>query len=230
MIKNKKKTQVKVPKTEKIPINKNRRNKFKFVKEYFLSNIKEYCVVGIMFLIGIFVGVMFINNCKPEQQMEVANYINTYIHDLKNIENINYMSLTTIAIQKNIILSILLWFAGTTIIGIPIVWGIILFRGGCLGFSITACINTLGLGKGLGFVLATMFIQNIIFIPSIITMGVSSLNLYKTIVKDKRKDVIKPAIIKHTILSLIMLVFLIIAAIVEINVSCKILQNFIKYF
>jgi stage II sporulation protein M len=138
--------------------------------------------------------------------------------------------LTKTAIKKNLVLSLMLWFAGTTIIGIPIVLGIILFRGGALGFSIASAINTLGLGKGLSFSILAMFLQNIILIPAIITIGVSSLNLYKTIVKNRKKQNIKIAIFKHTILSLAMLGIMILSAIIEINVSCKILQNFIKYF
>jgi stage II sporulation protein M len=208
-------------------ISKNKNSRFKFIKDYFLSNIREYAVVGIMLLIGIFIGVMFINNCKENSKIQIENYINEYIQNFKNEDNIDYLSLTKVAIKKNIVLSVLLWFAGTTIIGIPIVFGIILFRGGCLGFSITACINTLGLGKGLSFILIAIFLQNIIFIPAIITSGVSSFNLYNAIAQ-KRK--IKPEIIKHTLLSLMMMGILVISAIVEINVSCKILEKFIKYF
>lgn len=222
------KRQTKKQKIRKIPTNRKRR--FQFAKEYFLNNIREYSIVAIMFLIGIFVGVMYINNIAEEKQLQVGDYLNTYIQNFKDTENINHMKLTKIAVQKNIGFSLLIWFAGTTIIGIPIVLGIILFRGGCLGVSIATCINTLGLGKGLSFVMITIFLQNIIFIPAIITMGVSSLNLYKTIVKDRRKDTIKLSIFKHTIISIAMLGILILSAIIEINVSCKILEKFIKYF
>lgn len=225
-----KKIQTKISKIDRITANKKKSKKMQIIKEYILNNIREYSIVVIMLLIGIFIGVMFINNCEEEKQLQIKNYINEYIQNVKDEGNINYISLTKNSIQKNIILGCLLWFAGTTIIGIPIVLGIILFRGGCLGFSIAASINTLGLGKGLSFVLITMFMQNIVLIPAIATIGVSSLNLYKAIVKDKRKEKIKLAIIKHTALSFIMSGILIIASIIEINVSCKILVNFIKYF
>lgn len=221
-----KKTKIK-RQMENIKIKKIR---FQFLKEYFFKNIIEYLIVGIMFLIGIFIGVMFINNISEEKQIQIGEYLNTYIQNFKNVENINFFELTKIAISNNVLLVFCVWFAGTTIVGIVIVLGLILFRGGCLGFSIATCINTLGFGKGLGFIFCTIFIQNIIFIPALITLGVSSVNLYKVIVKERKKDNIKLSIFKHTIISLIILVIIIISSIIEINVSCRILENFIKYF
>ena len=54
--------------------------------------------------------------------------------------------------------------------------------------------------------------------------------LYKSIIKDKRKENIKLEILRHTIFSLIMLILLIISAIIEIFISTNILSNIIKYF
>ena len=34
------------------------------VKKHITSNLKEYIIVSLIFLIGIFLGVMFINNTK----------------------------------------------------------------------------------------------------------------------------------------------------------------------
>lgn len=88
----------------------------------------------------------------------------------------------------------------------------------------------MGIGKGLSFVLSSLLLQNIIFIPSIIAIGVSGFKLYKSIIKNRNKDNIKIELLRHTFFSLIMLVTLCIAGFVEILISTNILKKIIKYF
>ena len=206
-----------------------RKNKIlTIIKENVLNNAKSYFIVVIIFVVGIFFGVMFIN--RLEDKSEIENYINTYIDETKLIQIGNYFQELKNDIKENILLVFLLWFAGTTIIGIPIVFGVILFRGFCLGYTIASCIYVMGKIKGLIFVLMTLLLQNIIFIPAIMILGVSSIKLYKSIIKDRRKENIKLSIVKHSITSLIILIILIICSIVKIELSYRLTVNMIKYF
>jgi stage II sporulation protein M len=201
---------------------------FLTIKEEVLNNMRSYVIVMVILLAGIFLGVMFIN--KTDSKSEVESYINTYIDETKLLQDGDYLSELQKDITGNIVLAFLLWFAGTTIIGIPIVFGIILFRGFCLGFTISACVYVLGKLKGIIFILTTIFLQNVIFIPAIIVLGVSSIKLYKSIIKDRRKENIKVSILKHSIVSIIALAALIISSIIKIEVSYRLIVNLIKYF
>ena len=125
---------------------------------------------------------------------------------------------------------LLLWFAGTTIIGIPIVLGVIMFRGFCLGYTIASCVYVLGKIKAIMFISITILLQNIIFIPAIMILGVSSKKLYKSIVKDRRRENIKLSIIKHSLISMVILIALIISSIIKIEISYRMILNLIKYF
>lgn len=198
------------------------------LKTHITNNLKEYIIVLLIFLIGIFLGVMFINNAKETQQNEIQNYINTYIENCKNgdIESSNGL---IINIKENIILACLLWFAGTTIICMPIVLGIVMFRGFCLGYTISATISTIGLGKGILFILTSLLLQNILFIPAILMLGVSGIKLYRSIMKDKRKENIKIEILRHTAISGIALVILIVSAFVEVQISYNFVNLVAKY-
>lgn len=200
----------------------------KIIKEDISNNIKSYFIILIIFVAGIFLGVMFINQLDDKTQIE--QYINTYIDETKTLENGDYVRELQNDIKSNIVLVILLWFAGTTIIGIPIVFGLILFRGFCLGYTIAACVYVLGKTKALIFIAITILLQNIIFIPAIMILGVSSIKLYKSIIKDRRRENIKFSIVKHSIISSIILVALIISSIVKIEVSYRLIVNLIKYF
>ena len=201
---------------------------FTAVREDILTNVKSYFIVIIIFTVGIFLGVLFIN--QTQDKTEIEKYINTYVDETKILQDGNYMAELQKDVKNNVILVILLWFAGTTIIGIPIVLGIILIRGLCLGYTIASCVFVLGKLKGIIFVLITIFLQNIIFIPALMILGVSSIKLYKSIVKDRRRENIKLSILKHSIVSFIIMLALIVSSIIKIEVSYRLIVNLIKYF
>ena len=86
------------------------------IYQHIASNSKEYILVTLIFIIGIFLGVMFINNTQETQMSEITSYLNNFIDKLKNIEELNSMKLLKTTIFENIILGIALWFFGTTVI------------------------------------------------------------------------------------------------------------------
>lgn len=153
---------------------KNKRLKIRdTIHQHITNNSKEYILVTLIFLVGIFLGVMFINNTQEVQRSEITSYLNNFIDKLKDTEKLATFEILKTTILENIILAVTLWFFGTTVIGIPIVFGIILYRGFCLGYSIASVIVVMGIGKGILFVLISLLLQNIIFIPAIIAIGVS---------------------------------------------------------
>ena len=200
------------------------------IKEHIINNHKEYIIVTLLFIIGIFLGVLFVNNIQESQRVEIDGYFNNFIEKLKNTEDINQVELLKTSMGQNIMLAVVIWFFATTVIGIPVVFGIVLYRGFCLGYTISVCISIMGLSKGIVFVLVTLLLQNIIFIPAVLALAVSGFKLYKSIVKDNRKENIKLEIVRHTIFSLIMTLVLIVASLIEIFLSTNLLRVIIKYF
>ena len=210
---------------------KNKRRIFiQTIKGHVLNNKKEYIVVSILFVIGIFLGVFFINNINQEPRTQITEYVNQFVEQLKNTESLNTVELLKTSIGQNIILAISLWFFGTTIIGIPVVFGIVAYRGFCLGYTIAACISIMGISKGIIFVLILLLLQNLLVIPAILALSVSGIKLYKSIMKDKTKENVKLEMLRHTVFSLIMLMVLIVSSVLEIFVSTNILKLCIKYF
>ena len=200
------------------------------LQNYMKNNYKEYILVCLLFLIGIFVGVMIINNSKESQISEITTYINEFVTKYKEIENINRTNLLTQSIKKNLLFAVILWIAGTTVIGMPIVLIIILIRGSILGFTISAITMTLGTFKGIAFIIASIVLHNIFYIPAILSIGVSSIKLYKSIIKDKRRENIKIEIIRHTIILGLMIILLVLSAFIENFLSVNFLKSIAKYF
>lgn len=200
------------------------------VLENIITYFKEYIIVTICFVIGIIAGVIFINNLSDNQSSEIATYISSFLETLKADININYLELLKNSLMQNLILVLTLWFVGATLIGIPLVFGIILFRGFCLGYTISAIIHILGISKGIMFVLTTMFLHNLIFIPAIIALAVSGIRLYQTVVKNRNSESIKFAILKHSIFALIIMLLLALSSIIEIFVSTNLFSVCINIF
>ena len=200
------------------------------IKQHIINNSKEYIIITLIFVIGIFLGVLFVNNLQEAQRSEVSTYFNNFIEKMKNTQELDNISLTKTSIKQNIILAITIWFFGTTVIGVPIVFGIVLYRGFCLGYTISICVSIMGYSKGLLFIIVSLLLQNILFITAILALSVRGFKLYKSIIKDNRRENIKLEIVRHTIFSLIMLIILIISSIIEIYISTNSLKYLLKYF
>lgn len=96
---------------------KNKRLKIKeTIKNHIVNNGKEYFLVFLIFIIGIFLGVLFINNVKDNQNTEISSYLTQFIDKLKNTENLDYMQLLKTNILEDIFLAFTIWFFGTTVI------------------------------------------------------------------------------------------------------------------
>ena len=211
-----------------------RKRKKAGIKDFILRNIhdnlKSYLIVIILFIIGIVAGVIFINNTNETQRAEIQGYINNFISSLKQDYHIDKMELLKSSLWDNFILIISMWFIGSTVIGIPIVFGIVIFRGFCIGYAVSSAVAVLGVQKGIIFLLTTMFLQNIIFIPVIICMAVSCIRLYKSIMKDKRRENIKLEIIRHTLVSIMLFIVLVLATLIEVYISTNLLMLCINMF
>ena len=200
------------------------------IKQHIINNRKEYVIISLLFIIGIFLGVLFVNNVQEAKKIEITSYFNNFVEKLKSVENLEFNELLKTSIWQNTVLALTIWFFGTTVIGIPVVFGIVMYRGFCLGYTIAICISIMGIPKGLIFIFISILLQNIILIPAILALAVSGFKLYKSIVKDNRKENIKLEIARHTIFSIIMLLIMFVSSLIEIFVSTNLLKSLIKYF
>ena len=200
------------------------------IVKHILNNKKEYIIVTLLFIIGIFVGVFFVNNLDESSKASMQEYLNNFIEKFKQIEKLDNMSFLKTSIIQNILFAIILWFFGTTVIGIPIVFGIIIYRGFCFGYTVSVCVTIMGISKGLVFTLVNLLLPSLIIIPAILAIGVSGFKLYKSIVKDRAKENIKLEIIRHTVFSVVMMLDMIFSSLVEVFICTNILKGIIKYF
>ena len=205
------------------------RNIKKVIEEHITRNIRTYFILIIIFLLGLIIGLIVVNNSSEEQETEITNYINTFITELKNGSKLDYFKLLKSSFGNNLFLVIILWFMSLAVIGIPAVYGMVGYKGFCMGYTISSIVMTLGTGKGIVFVLSSMLVHNIILIPCMLAVAVSGINLYKSIIKDRKKENIKIEIIRHTLFCLIMLVVMAVGSLIETYTSSNLLVSVVSY-
>lgn len=199
------------------------------IYNHIMNNKKNYIIATILFFIGLIVGIMFVNNIKEEQFLQIDTYIKTLINNIKNTEKIDYILLLKESIISNSILVIIILLASSTIIGIPIVYITVIIKGFSLGYTISSILAILGLGNGIMFVLSTLLLHNIIFIPILLAISVSGMKLYKSITQNRERENIKIEFLRHLIFCTIMLLFLIISSFIEVYVSTNLSKFFVNY-
>lgn len=205
-------------------------NKIKnIILEYIENNAKIYLILIIIFFIGIILGIIFVNNAQEAQSNQISSYINNFINSVKENYQISKTKLLTTSMLNNLIMTIILWFLGSTVIGVPLIYLVIGYKGYCIGYTISSVIATIGTGKGTLFIASTMLLQNIIYIPAILTLAVSGIKLYKLIMEDRRRENIKVQILKHTIFSVGILILLIISSLIETYISGNLAAALLKY-
>ena len=139
----------------------------KIIEEHVARNIKIYTILVILFLIGLITGIIMVNTLDVSEKAEISAYINDFIGKLKSGTSLDYLLLLKNSFVNNFIIVFILWFMSMVVIGIPVVYGTIAYKGFCIGYTISAAVITLGTGKALLFTLTAMLLNNIILLPSI---------------------------------------------------------------
>ena len=209
------------------------RSKYSKIKNIILrhinNNLKDYTILTLFFIVGIIVGVIFINNINESEQNQISGYVKGIINSLNQDYEIDNLELFKKSLLDNFKLTCILWLMGLTVIGMPLIYGVISYKGFCIGYTSASIIGVLGTKNGIIFLISSLFMQNIIFIPCVLAIGVSGLKLYRSIIKDRRKENIKIEIYRHTVFCTIIFIGLSISSVVEAYVSSSLFSYIVKF-
>ncbi len=181
-----------------------------FLIEYIKKYKVTYISVIVTFIIGILIGIFVTFKIPEKDKTDVNNYINETIQIAKN-KKIDKQSLFKSKFLENFKTLGVIWLLGCTVIASFTIYIFMVYKGILCGYIITIIFLVLGFGNGIKFLLPTVIIKNIIFLPVIFLLATSGIRLYKQIIL--RKINIKQELLRHTIIMFI-------SSILAIVVSC----------
>ncbi len=104
-------------------------------------------------LVGIISGIVYTFFLDKESKIKVLENIESYFYLIKTSNKINYFKSLTNTFFINIAYLLLIWLLGISLIGFPIIIGVLFFKSFIIGFSISSIIMKYGLKGSLGALL-----------------------------------------------------------------------------
>ena len=74
----------------------------KVLYEYILRNKKNYIILSILFLIGIVLGIIIINNLSNDIKTEINEYLDNVVSNIKGQNQINKFDMLILSIKDNV--------------------------------------------------------------------------------------------------------------------------------
>jgi len=181
---------------------------------YFKDRIFLVALVLILFVMGIIFGVLAARLMGFDQKADLIKYVTQGLHETTIVQNNAYTKQTIIA---NIQTVFFLFFMGISVIGIPLALLLIFTRGFILGFCMGFLLQNMGL-KGAVVVMAGIVPHNLLIIPGLLLMVVAMIDCATALAKirfTKRQVPIGEELIRSAVLTLIVLVVMIVAGLVQ---------------
>ena len=146
------------------------------------ENINIYFKVFLIFIIGICIGIAVVNQLPEIGVQSIDDYVTNSVNALKKHNDISRLQVLKSSLFKNIVIVLLIWFLGLTLIGGLILYILTLIIGITFGYTLAALMTTFSFVQGLLFFLTGMFLQNIINIPSIIFLVVQGVKSHRELI------------------------------------------------
>ena len=183
-----------------------------FLIEYIKKNKVTYISVVVTFIIGVCIGIFITFKIPKAEKENIDNYLNNVIQIAKD-NKIDKQYLFKEKLLDNLKSIGVIWLLGCTVIASFTIYIFMIYKGIIFGYITSIIFVILGLNKGIKFLLPTIVIKNIIFLPIIFLLSTSGIRLYKEIIK--RKINIKQELLKHTIIMFISSIFAVIVSCID---------------
>lgn len=192
------------------------------------ENINIYFRILIIFIIGICIGIAVVNQLSETGLQDINEYIESSINSLKNGNEVSKFQILKTSLFKNIVIVFIIWFFGLTLLGSFILYFVTLIIGITFGYTLAAIMTSFTLIQGMLFFLSAMLLQNIINIPSIIFLITQGIKLHKELTV-KQNTSLKYILAKYSAYSILVMILLIIASLIEVYISGNLIYTIIKY-
>lgn len=197
-------------------------------KNSILRQKKFYVTLMTLMIIGFTAGIIYVFFLKGNDKSLVTNNVSNFFNLVKTSNGVNYSKSLFNSIGINLGYCLLIWLLGISIIGFPIILGVLIFKSFVLGFSIAGIILNYGFKGVLGAILY-VFPHQIIMLCVFLLLSFYSLSFCYKLFQNlflKKNIIFKYGMQKYTKILIISIIVVIINSIYEVFIS----TYFIKLF
>ncbi|KAF1086508.1 Stage II sporulation protein M [Sporotomaculum syntrophicum] len=152
-----------------------------FMTAYFQQSWPLYLIVIVFFGTGILMGSLGANTLPPEQIKDLQSYLQSFFAQAAEIE-VDRSKMFKGILSDNLLIGLVIYILGLTIICLPLVLALIFFRGFVLGFTI-GFLTANSDWREFMIVFISMLPQNLLFIPALIIGGAAALSFSMRLVR-----------------------------------------------
>ena len=172
----------------------------------------------IAFIVGIAAGTFTVNTLNSSQKGELYTYINGFLESKDAA--ISQGELFRQIFLNYLKLILTLWFLGVTIVGIPLIAGLIGFKGFTIGFTVGFMLDVFTDLRGWLILISSVIPQTLIILPCIIVLSVSGIRLSLFLLrggnsKKISRNEVKLRLVSHTLMSIVILAVTALGALIE---------------
>lgn len=175
-----------------------------------LKDKKQFILIFLICVVAFIIGVLLPSILNEENRKIIETSLNSFFDTIKN-NQLKTNELLFKTLTSNIIIDLILWLLGISIIGIPIVIILLGYKSLSLGFTISSIISTYklnGVIKALIYIVPNIINLFIFFVISYYSISFS-LMLFNYLFRKKEynKRVIVNRYLKLLVISIIILIF-----------------------
>lgn len=200
------------------------------IKRHLADNIWIYLIVIFVFIIGISLGALTVNNIDEVTKADARAYLEGFM-DLTSRNELQAASILKQSIKFNLYFALVLFFSGLVYFGILFIPVLVAFRGFCIGFSIAFLTGNFE-SNGFLLALSSVLPQSIIYVPVTIVMGVIGLNYSLWAFRSKyfkKFGAVPNLFAVYALSAFVLLILLIAGSIVEAYITSQIVRIIIPY-
>ena len=150
-------------------------------RSFLQKNYQFYCIITFILCLGITVGSLAACNMKGEQTVAIQELLEYFLIQVGTLK-FSSMDLIRLSVFNDILLIVIIYLLGLTVIGMPIMLALIFSRGFILGFTVSFLLKEKAF-QGILLASAAILPQNLLYIPALVAGGATALSFTMVLFK-----------------------------------------------
>lgn len=210
-----------------------KRNKWNdTIQHHMESHLTLYVFTTVLFIMGVVFGSIIVGALTVEQRQDLLGYLNHFFNGLQQDTIADSRAALVHAAGHHLKYIGVMWLLGLSIVGAPLILILIFLKGLVIGFTVGFFVRELS-WNGLGFALLAVFPQNLLIVPALIIVAVSSIGFSLLLLRNRfiqRRGTIYPQFISYSFLVVVMACVLVAASFFEAFISPELMRSVVTRF